>query len=152
MRRFVIVPHEGRLLRVALTDHVLDQYIERLRPCAGRDQAHAELEALAPTGELLNMPPAWAGLRATSPTTWFLVFLDAYALIVLAGDTGPFAVTFVVRGALHPLEREARRRRRQARRRRVHARTHMEPGQRQAFRRERRDQLERESDERRDRR
>ncbi len=104
----------------AFSQHAVERYIERVKPCLDRDRAWAELKALAPLGEIVTQRPAWAGTGDAADG--FLCLCDCVCFPVING----LAVTCLVRGSLPKHTRLARNK---ARARRTFARTHKRSGE-----------------------
>lgn len=113
--------------RVQVTEHAIERYQERVRPTLEVAAAKRELVALvemagAPTPE----PPAWADYVHPAPDS-YLVLSDGVLGLIRGGRM----TSVIVRGAMAPEYREAKRKERRARRQKKRWQNHLGAGKNQ---------------------
>lgn len=109
-------------VRIGLTDHAIQRYVERVKPQMLRRHAQAELERLVEMAGEPGPVPDW--MRPKVPCQ-ALVLSDGIALVIVSEDGRLTAATCMVRGTLSPevraAQKAAKRRRRAQRRAKQHA-------------------------------
>jgi len=97
---------------LTVSDHAVTRYWERVKPTLLRDQAKAELEALAAASETEARRPAWLH-PSGEPVDAFLHLSDGIVGLIV-DDT---LITVLVRGVAPESLKKARRERKARRRR-----------------------------------
>lgn len=100
-------------MRVIITTHAIERYIERVRPGLDHDSAKNDILRLALVGEFSPGPPEWKEAYAMEwkPTRWLIVGDVCFPMV------GERAVTCIVKGSLPETMRQERNRARRHERR-----------------------------------
>lgn len=104
---------------IALTEHAILRFQERVRPGLGFRQARQELTRLVAMGTVSTQPPAWFGHHDGRFSTRYLSVGDLVIPLVCV-DGRLMALTCVPRGSVSALTRADRN----VNRRRSHAKSH----------------------------
>lgn len=91
---------------MALSDHAIDQYCDRVRPGLDAAAARTELARLLPNGTIVATPPGW--VRAASIRPYYLLIGDAVALPLTRQQGGWLATTCVTQTSLTDRDRQQR--------------------------------------------
>lgn len=111
-------------MRIVLSKHAVQRYVDRVRPGLDTGRAAAELETLLRVGEFVERPPAWAAdARVTQTTVGWVLLTDGVAMPVEQKLGHMLAMTVVTRGGMTP-ERRARRNAKAKRRREIRRARH----------------------------
>ena len=110
-------------MNVALTDHAIARYCERVKPALDPQQAEGELLALMEQGRVIS-EPAW---RVDFPSTdCYLELCDGIVLALSRERKGYIATTTLTRGGSSSSRREDRNKRKADRRRARRTKRQME--------------------------
>lgn len=87
-------------MRVAVAEHAVERYRERVRPDLTIAEARAELLERVREGDLLTEAP-WPSLRSDEVIGWIVVAFGAAVAVAVGRRQRPIAVTCLTNPAFH---------------------------------------------------